>query len=145
MELLLHLLSVVLITYLTNLNFCFFIISHCPYTLLIFSIFDFSFYLFFLYLIWVFMSSWVQGGFCEQAAIRRGRKKQETTISNCFRYSSSSSTIRNTKLLKIFKKNNTRHFSWIIIKRQSRSLKFIIIRANYTKKTVHIIFRWHKI
>lgn len=44
------------------------------------------------------ISSCEQGGFCEQTAIRSGRKKHETTISNCLRYSSSSSTIRNTKL-----------------------------------------------
>ena len=45
-----------------------------------------------------FVSSWVQGGFLLLAAILKGRRKQDTRISNCSTYSSSDSTMRNTKL-----------------------------------------------
>ena len=45
-----------------------------------------------------FTSSWLHGGFCELAAILNGRKKQDTISCNCSKYSSSASTIRNTKL-----------------------------------------------
>ena len=44
------------------------------------------------------MSSCVQGGFLLLAAILKGLRKQEISISNCSTYSSSASTIRNTKL-----------------------------------------------
>ena len=44
------------------------------------------------------MSSCVQGGFLLLAAILKGLRKQEISISNCSKYSSSASTIRNTKL-----------------------------------------------
>lgn len=45
-----------------------------------------------------FTSSWEHGGFLELAAILKGRRKQETKTSICSMYSSSDSTIRNTKL-----------------------------------------------
>ena len=45
------------------------------------------------------MSSCEQGGFLELAAILKGRRKHEIKISNCSTYSSSASTIRNTKLI----------------------------------------------
>jgi hypothetical protein len=44
------------------------------------------------------MSSWVHGGFLLLAAILKGRRKQEMRISSWSTYSSSDSTIRNTKL-----------------------------------------------
>ena len=44
------------------------------------------------------MSSCVQGGFLLLAAILKGLRKHEIRISNCSTYSSSASTIRNTKL-----------------------------------------------
>ena len=44
------------------------------------------------------MSSCVQGGFLLLAAILKGLRKHEISISNCSTYSSSASTIRNTKL-----------------------------------------------
>ena len=44
------------------------------------------------------MSSWEQGGFLDEAAILNGRRKHEIRISNCSTYSSSASTILNTKL-----------------------------------------------
>ncbi len=44
------------------------------------------------------MSSWVQGGFLLLAAILKGLRKQEIRISSWSTYSSSDSTIRNTKL-----------------------------------------------
>lgn len=44
------------------------------------------------------MSSWVHGGFLLLAAILKGLKKQDIKISSCSTYSSSASTIRNTKL-----------------------------------------------
>lgn len=43
-------------------------------------------------------SSWVQGGFFDDAAILNGRKKQETRTSICSIYSSSASTILKTRL-----------------------------------------------
>lgn len=43
-------------------------------------------------------SSWVQGGFCELAAILIGRRKQEMSRCSCSTYSSSASTIRKTRL-----------------------------------------------
>lgn len=46
----------------------------------------------------LFTSSWLQGGFFELAAILKGLKKQLTNISICSVYSSSASTIWNTKL-----------------------------------------------
>jgi hypothetical protein len=46
------------------------------------------------------MSSWVHGGFLLLAAILKGRRKQEIKISSWSTYSSSDSTIRNTKLRK---------------------------------------------
>ena len=46
------------------------------------------------------MSSWVHGGFLLLAAILKGRRKQEIRISSWSTYSSSDSTIRNTKLRK---------------------------------------------
>jgi len=50
-----------------------------------------------------FTSSWEHGGFLELAAILKGLKKQDTKTSNCSIYSSSDSTIRNTKLkIKIY-------------------------------------------
>jgi hypothetical protein len=45
-----------------------------------------------------FTSSWEHGGFLELAAILKGLKKQDTKTSSCSMYSSSASTIRNTKL-----------------------------------------------
>ena len=45
-----------------------------------------------------FISSWENGGLFEEAAILNGLKKQEIKISSCSMYSSSASTIRNTKL-----------------------------------------------
>ena len=44
------------------------------------------------------MSSWEQGGALEEAAILKGRRKQEMRISSCSTYSSSASTMRNTRL-----------------------------------------------
>ena len=44
------------------------------------------------------MSSCEQGGAFEEAAILKGRRKQEMRISSCSTYSSSASTIRNTRL-----------------------------------------------
>ena len=46
------------------------------------------------------ISSWVQGGFLLLAAILKGLRKHEMRISSCSTYSSSASTMRNTKLLK---------------------------------------------
>ena len=43
-------------------------------------------------------SSWEQGGFLEDAAILKGLRKHDTNISNWSTYSSSASTIRNTRL-----------------------------------------------
>lgn len=45
-------------------------------------------------------SSWDNGGRFELAAILNGRKKQETNTSNCSMYSSSASTMLNTRLLR---------------------------------------------
>ena len=47
------------------------------------------------------ISSCVQGGFFEEAAILKGLRKQEMMISSCSTYSSSASTIRNTRLKKL--------------------------------------------
>ena len=44
------------------------------------------------------MSSCEHGGLFEEAAILKGLRKQEMRISSCSTYSSSASTIRNTKL-----------------------------------------------
>ena len=54
------------------------------------------------------ISSWEQGGFLEDAAILKGRRKQEIRTSSCSTYSSSASTIRNTrlKILTSFKRSN---------------------------------------
>lgn len=45
-------------------------------------------------------SSWEHGGFFDEAAILNGLKKQETKTSICSMYSSSASTIRNTRLFR---------------------------------------------
>lgn len=46
----------------------------------------------------LFTSSWLQGGFFDDAAILKGRRKQDTRRFSCSTYSSSASTIRNTRL-----------------------------------------------
>ena len=60
-------------------------------------------------------SSWEQGGFFDDAAILNGLRKHETNTSNCSTYSSSASTIRNTKLTTEFH-NLSRDHWWIFWK-----------------------------